>query len=144
MKEQNENEDTRRYAEHVKKHSDLLADQDDCLIAISDGKSPSKRALYSLPPWRAVLIARVAVRAGVMTEEEVREMVEQARRVGGEGTLVLTENTTSKQKYVCPSCTSTRIIHASSLQNCPGLFESALPEKVVCGNRGCTDYAVKE
>ena len=46
----------------------MHADQDDCLIAIEDGRPVPVRALSRLPPWRAVLVARVAERAGVPLE----------------------------------------------------------------------------
>lgn len=61
--------------------------QDDCLIAITDGKRPPDECLRKLPPWRAVLIARVALRAGVMSQEEVDALVAEARYIGGDGTL---------------------------------------------------------
>lgn len=58
---------------------------DECLIAIEDGKPVPTRALDSLPPWRAVLLARVAGRAGVQLEDgTVAEIREAARFVGGE------------------------------------------------------------
>jgi hypothetical protein len=62
--------------------------QDDCLIAITDGKPVPTRALKALPPWRAVLMARVAAKAGVPLEHgSVTELVAEARRVGGGGRL---------------------------------------------------------
>lgn len=67
--------------------SELFAYQDDCLIAISEGKQPRIETLVKLPPWRAVLIARVANRAGVLSEKWVDALVEEARNVGGSGTL---------------------------------------------------------
>lgn len=62
--------------------------QDHCLIAIEDGEPLSARAIAQLPPWRAVLIARVADKAGIPLEGgTLEQLVAEARRVGGEGTL---------------------------------------------------------
>ena len=65
----------------------LFADQDDCLIHICDGKRPPNRFLRRLPPWRAYLIAQVARRAGVMTEDDVQEIGDEAMVTGGSGRL---------------------------------------------------------
>lgn len=65
----------------------MIGHQDDCLIDISDGKRPRESSLRQLPPWRAVMIARVAHKAGVMTEDEVNIYVIEARKVGGNGNL---------------------------------------------------------
>jgi hypothetical protein len=70
-----------------KKHRRLFENQDDCLINISEGRPPDQKALRSLPPWRAVLIARVAQEAMVITREEVEELVDEASKVGGAGKL---------------------------------------------------------
>ncbi len=56
----------------------LFGDQDDCLIDITDGKPPRSRSLRALPPWRAVMIARVALKARLMTQDEVDALVEAA------------------------------------------------------------------
>ena len=61
-------------------HRELFANQDDCLIHMSEGKKPPLKALVSLPPWRAVLIARIAGEAGWMSKEEVEGFVEEARK----------------------------------------------------------------
>jgi hypothetical protein len=62
--------------------------QDECLIAITDGFPLPARALAALPPWRAVLVARVAAKAGISIEGgTLDELVGEAIRVGGEGTL---------------------------------------------------------
>lgn len=66
----------------------LMGDQDDCLLAITKGVKPPEDALRALPPWRAVMIARVAEKAGLMTIEEVDELVKEAAAVGGAGRLV--------------------------------------------------------
>lgn len=64
------------------------AHQDDCLIAISDGDPLPTAALLALPPWRAVLLARVADRAGVRLEQgTLPQLVAEASAVGGEGRL---------------------------------------------------------
>jgi hypothetical protein len=68
---------------------EMYAVQDDCLISIEDGKPVRAKHLGVLPPWRAVLIGRVAERAGVPLEGgTIAELVAEAKRVGGEGTLV--------------------------------------------------------
>lgn len=61
--------------------------QDDCLIDIADGKKINEAKLRLLPPWRAVLMALVAVKAGAMTEEAYENLKNDATIVGGEGTL---------------------------------------------------------
>lgn len=61
--------------------------QDDCLIDIGDGKQINETKLRLLPPWRAVLIAHVALRAGAMTQEAYDKLKAEATEVGGEGTL---------------------------------------------------------
>jgi hypothetical protein len=61
--------------------------QDDCLIDIADGKKINETKLRKLPPWRAVLIAKVAVQAKAMTQEAYDKLVDQAAEVGGEGRL---------------------------------------------------------
>lgn len=64
------------------------AAQDDCLIAIEDGRPVPAGKLGALPPWRAVLIARVAARAGVPLERgTVEQLRAEAADVGGEGSL---------------------------------------------------------
>jgi hypothetical protein len=66
----------------------LYAHQDDCLIAISQGRSVPTRHLQSLPPWRAALIARVADRAGIPLEHgTLDQLVAEAARVTGAGRL---------------------------------------------------------
>jgi hypothetical protein len=62
--------------------------QDDLLISISDGTPLSDSTLRLLPPWRAVLIARVASRAGVPLEHgTLNELVGEATRIGGASRL---------------------------------------------------------
>lgn len=67
---------------------DLVALQDVCLIAITDGCPLPTEAIAALPPWRAVLLARVADKAGVpLADGTLDQLVAEARRVRGAGTL---------------------------------------------------------
>lgn len=67
----------------------IYAIQDMCLIAISQGKPVPSGPLGMLPPWRAVLIGRVADKAGISLEGgTLEDLVTEANRVGGEGKLV--------------------------------------------------------
>lgn len=67
---------------------DIYGYQDDCLIAIEDGQPLRTDRLMKLPPWRAVLVARVAQKAGVPLEQgTVGQLVAEAVEVGGNGTL---------------------------------------------------------
>jgi len=68
-------------------HNKMMANQDDCLIAMSGGKIPPREKLRALPPWRAVLIARVALVAGLITADEVGDLVQEASLIGGGGHL---------------------------------------------------------
>jgi hypothetical protein len=62
--------------------------QDDCLIAIEDGNPLPVKALLALPPWRAVLMARVAEKAGVPMERgSVEQIRAEAVAVTGSGKL---------------------------------------------------------
>jgi hypothetical protein len=66
---------------------DLQAAQDDVLIAIQDGVDIPVDRLLALPPWRAALLADVAVRADCL-DPAVRDRIRaEAARVGGNGTL---------------------------------------------------------
>jgi hypothetical protein len=64
----------------------IHAAQDRVLIAISTGKMDFE-SLRSLPPWRAVLLARVACKAGVMTRADRDALIKEARDIGGNGKL---------------------------------------------------------
>lgn len=67
---------------------DVYGWQDDCLIAIEDGHPLRADRLLKLPPWRAVLVARVAQRAKVPLEKgTVDQLIAEARAVGGSGKL---------------------------------------------------------
>lgn len=69
------------------RYEQWVIDQDDCLIAMETGKKPPREKLRNLPPWRAVLIARICNQGQIMTDEEVEELVNEARAVGGKGRL---------------------------------------------------------
>lgn len=61
---------------------------DDILIGITDGKPVATAALQVLPPWRAVLLARVADKAGIGLERgTLAQLVAEARAVTGTGVL---------------------------------------------------------
>lgn len=70
-----------------KDHGELMDAQDECLIAITDGGPFPWKHCRRLPPWRAVLIARVALKAGMVKPGAVEDLVEEARSVGGTGRL---------------------------------------------------------
>lgn len=63
----------------------VWAHQDDCLLAIADGEPLPPDALRKLPPWRAVMLARIARNAGVVTDLELSILTTEAREVGGLG-----------------------------------------------------------
>ena len=66
-----------------------MQNMDDCLIAITDGRPIPTDALAALPPWRAVLIGRVAEKAGVPFQDgTLAELVAEAQRVGGANQIV--------------------------------------------------------
>lgn len=67
----------------------VLADaQDDCLLAIEDGRPVPVAALRKLPPFRASLMANIAAKAGVPLERGTTEQVRaEAAEVGGAGHL---------------------------------------------------------
>lgn len=65
----------------------VLGDMDELLLAIGEGKGLDPTRLRRLPPWRAVMLARVAVRAGAMPDQDLATLITDAVRVGGGGTL---------------------------------------------------------
>jgi hypothetical protein len=66
----------------------LLANQDECLLAIEDGNPVPVARLRALPPWRAVMLARIAAKAGVPLERGTVDQIQaEAREVGGAGAL---------------------------------------------------------
>lgn len=69
------------------RRGDLIGLQDDCLIAIQDGRPIPEQSLRLLPPWRAVLMADVAVRAGCFPAEAAASLRQEAIEIGGTGTL---------------------------------------------------------
>lgn len=78
---------------------DLVGLMDACLIAITDGNPIPSEAIAALPPWRAVLLARVADKAGVDLEHgTLDQLVAEATRVGGAGTLVWPRGRTSHRR----------------------------------------------
>lgn len=69
----------------------IYAVQDDCLVAIQDRRPIPDAILRQLPPWRAVMIARIGAQAGVRMEKgSLAELKEEAARVGGAGKLAAT------------------------------------------------------
>lgn len=66
----------------------IRENEDRCLIAI-EGRNPLPvQALLALPPWRAVMLARVAQLAGTGLERGTCEQIEaEARSVTGTGQL---------------------------------------------------------
>ena len=70
----------------------IIALMDYVLLAITDGKDIPMDRLRSLPPWRAVMLARVAVACGAMDADTLNRLVGEAKDVGGAGTLSLSDN----------------------------------------------------
>lgn len=63
---------------------DWWAEQDDLLISITDRRPLPTRLLRALPPYRALMIARIACQAGVGLEQgDVDQLAAEAARVGG-------------------------------------------------------------
>ena len=64
--------------------------QDDVLIGMSSNPPRFSETLCRrLPPWRAVMLARIANSAGLLSDESLANMVNEAREVGGNGRLRL-------------------------------------------------------
>lgn len=75
--------------ESLRRHKadgDLMAAMDDVLIGLTDGRL-DQAAMRKLPPWRAVLLARVAVKCWLMPALQCEVMVRSAAHVGGNGVL---------------------------------------------------------
>jgi hypothetical protein len=66
---------------------EIIALQDEVLIAVTDDKPIPMDALRSLPPWRAVLLARALAKGNLLPQSAVNLLVRQAARVGGDGRL---------------------------------------------------------
>lgn len=61
---------------------------DDVLLAIADGGLILTSSLQALPPWRAVLLARVGIHAGAALQNGTYDQLSAAaRKVGGDGVL---------------------------------------------------------
>lgn len=69
-------------------HAEIFAVQDDCLVAMSSA-TPKVHVhqIRRLPPWRAVMIARIAWKAGLLQRRDLDAMVREAQLVGGTGEL---------------------------------------------------------
>jgi hypothetical protein len=78
-------DDTRISAAHF---DEIVAAQDHILRGLI-GPRPwlDQRTLRRLPPWRAVLMARIAHKAGLMDRRAMDALIREAELVGGEGTL---------------------------------------------------------
>lgn len=73
-----------RHAEHMR----IFAIQEDCLVSLSSIKPRIDMAVVrQLPPWRAVMIARIAYKCRVLPRRELDELTREAQLVGGMGTL---------------------------------------------------------
>lgn len=58
--------------------------QDDCLLAISEGRAVPSARLRVLFPWRAVLIARITIKAGLQMDMGTLQQIEaEAAEVTG-------------------------------------------------------------
>lgn len=64
----------------------IVVPQDEVLLSITEGHL-NHAALRLLPPWRAVILARVALKAGVMYRADCDDLVREAALVGGDGEL---------------------------------------------------------
>lgn len=69
----------------------VMAAQDNCLIALIDGRRITRAMLQACPPWRARMMALLAERLGVELEVSHEEVLAEAIRVGGDGTLWITQ-----------------------------------------------------
>lgn len=66
----------------------MVGAQDQALLEISGGKKVDEANLRRLPPWRASMIADVAVRARAMPAKDRDAIRAEAAEVGGTGVLV--------------------------------------------------------
>lgn len=68
--------------------AEMYAAQDDCFFAIVEGRPMPARSLKQLPPWRAVMLAEVAARAGVGLElGTLAQLTAEAAAAGATGKL---------------------------------------------------------
>lgn len=65
----------------------IIAWMDDVLIDINDGKRIKLEKLIKMPPWRAAMLATVAVHAGAFPPHLEKALRAEAAKVGGLGTL---------------------------------------------------------
>ena len=66
----------------------ILEVQDDLLIQMSSVRPRfDEQRCRELPPWRAVMFARVAHKAGLLSRAALDAMVREAQLVGGAGKL---------------------------------------------------------
>lgn len=67
----------------------IVAAMDDVLIPAGDGRGVDLGRLRLLPPWRAVMLARVLVKVTppVLSYADLEELERDAQRVGGDGRL---------------------------------------------------------
>lgn len=66
----------------------IQRNQDTCMIAIENSKPLPTAALQALPPWRAVMLARIAHAAGLGLEQgSIEQITAEARQVTGAGKL---------------------------------------------------------
>jgi hypothetical protein len=66
---------------------EIIAAMDDVILAITDGQPVPMDRMRSLPPWRAVMMARLALAAGALDGDTVAVLVAEAVVVGGAGRL---------------------------------------------------------
>jgi hypothetical protein len=101
---------------------DIKRRQDVVLIAITDQKMTDRAwtALRELPPWRAVLLARVGHLAGAISVRDRDDLVREARLVGGYGAL----RTWERHKQLLAN----RVLRA-----CP---KTKFPDGTHCGEHG--------
>lgn len=72
----------------VREHEAIFRVQDDALVGLSSITPRIDMAqVRRLPPWRAVMIARIAYKCGCLERRELDAMVREAQLVGGDGEL---------------------------------------------------------
>lgn len=117
-------------------HPTMVGWQDDCLISITDDKPLPQRSLRSLPPWRAVLIARVALKAGTISQGEVDSLVEEAKKVGGNGSLKLKaeKKNTSLTELSSEKCKFCKLTLSNVWFKCCPFHTTEQGDDIVCIN----------
>lgn len=72
----------------VRAHNTIFAVQDDCLVTMSSAEPYlDMTQVRRLPPWRAVMIARIGHKAGMIDRRTLDELVREATLVTGQGVL---------------------------------------------------------